>query len=39
VAVASRIPFAITHEPGHMFVTDLRHDALAAGPNLDGGLA
>ena len=25
VIVASRIPFAITHEPGHMFVTDRRH--------------
>ncbi|HZO93543.1 MAG TPA: putative hydro-lyase [Candidatus Baltobacteraceae bacterium] len=25
VIVDSRIPFAITHEPGHMFVTDLRH--------------
>ncbi|HTD35929.1 MAG TPA: putative hydro-lyase [Candidatus Limnocylindrales bacterium] len=29
VIVASRVPFAITHEPGHMFVTDLFHDALA----------
>ena len=28
VIVASKIPFAITHEPGHMFVTDLRHDEL-----------
>jgi len=28
VIVASRVPFAITHEPGHMFVTDLVHDAL-----------
>ncbi len=26
VIVASRLPFAITHEPGHMFVTDLLHD-------------
>ena len=25
VIVASRVPFAITHEPGHMFVTDLVH--------------
>jgi uncharacterized protein YcsI (UPF0317 family) len=28
VIVASRLPFAITHEPGHMFVTDLVHDVL-----------
>jgi len=28
VVVASRIPFAITHEPGHMFVTDLVHPGL-----------
>jgi uncharacterized protein YcsI (UPF0317 family) len=28
VIVASRLPFAITHEPGHMFVTDLVHDEL-----------
>jgi uncharacterized protein YcsI (UPF0317 family) len=30
VIVASRLPFAITHEPGYMFVTDLRHDDLMA---------
>jgi uncharacterized protein YcsI (UPF0317 family) len=30
VIVASRLPFAITHEPGHMFVTDLVHADLAA---------
>jgi uncharacterized protein YcsI (UPF0317 family) len=30
VIVASRLPFAITHEPGHMFVTDLVHELLAA---------
>jgi len=30
VIVASRLPFAITHEPGYMFVTDLVHDALRA---------
>ena len=30
VIVASRLPFAITHEPGHMFVTDLVHGDLAA---------
>jgi uncharacterized protein YcsI (UPF0317 family) len=29
VIVASRLPFAITHEPGHMFVTDLVHADLA----------
>jgi uncharacterized protein YcsI (UPF0317 family) len=29
VIVASALPFAITHEPGHMFVTDLVHAALA----------
>lgn len=29
VIVASKVPFAITHEPGHMFVTDLRHAQLA----------
>jgi hypothetical protein len=28
-AVASRIPFAITHEPGHMSVTDLTHGETA----------
>lgn len=26
VAVESQLPFVITHEPGHMFVTDLRHE-------------
>ena len=30
VIVASAIPFAITHEPGHMFVSDLEHSAFAA---------
>jgi uncharacterized protein YcsI (UPF0317 family) len=30
VIVASKVPFAITHEPGHMFVTDLVHEQLAA---------
>ena len=29
VIVASKLPFAITHEPGHMFVTDVRHEQLA----------
>jgi len=28
VAVESRLPYMITHEPGHMFVTDLRHEDL-----------
>jgi uncharacterized protein YcsI (UPF0317 family) len=27
-ALASRLPFCITHAPGHMFVTDLRNDDL-----------
>ncbi len=31
VIVASRLPFAITHQPGYMFVTDLPHDALRSG--------
>ncbi len=30
VIVASKLPFAITHEPGHMFVTDLRHDDVSS---------
>jgi uncharacterized protein YcsI (UPF0317 family) len=30
VIVASKLPFAITHEPGHMFVTDLLHAELAS---------
>lgn len=29
VALASKIPLMITHAPGHMFVTDLRDEALA----------
>jgi uncharacterized protein YcsI (UPF0317 family) len=29
VALASRLPFCITHAPGHMFVTDLRNVDLA----------
>jgi uncharacterized protein YcsI (UPF0317 family) len=28
VAAESCLPYVITHEPGHMFVTDLRHDDL-----------
>jgi uncharacterized protein YcsI (UPF0317 family) len=30
VALASRLPFMITHSPGHMFITDLPNHALAA---------
>jgi len=30
VAIASRIPFMITHAPGHMFITDVRNEHLAA---------
>lgn len=29
VALASRLPFMITHSPGHMFITDLPNAALA----------
>jgi uncharacterized protein YcsI (UPF0317 family) len=29
-ALASGLPFCITHAPGHMFVTDLRNQALAS---------
>ncbi len=31
VALASRLPFCITHAPGHMFVSDLENAKLAAG--------
>ena len=31
VIVASKLPFAITHEPGHMFVTDLVHADMELG--------
>ncbi len=31
VALASRLPFCITHAPGHMFVSDLTNAALASG--------
>ena len=30
VAIESRMPYVIVHEPGHMFVTDMRHDELAS---------
>ncbi|MBV8367997.1 MAG: putative hydro-lyase [Candidatus Eremiobacteraeota bacterium] len=36
VIVASGVPFAITHEPGHMFVTDLLHTDMTA---LQSGIA
>jgi uncharacterized protein YcsI (UPF0317 family) len=29
VALASKLPFCITHAPGHMFVTDLSNSSLA----------
>jgi len=29
VALASKLPFCITHAPGHMFVTDLRNEDIA----------
>ena len=29
VAIESRIPYVIVHEPGHMFVTDMHHEDLA----------
>ena len=32
VAIESRIPYVIVHEPGHMFVTDMRHEELAQEP-------
>jgi uncharacterized protein YcsI (UPF0317 family) len=31
VAVAARVPLLITHAPGHMFVTDIPEESLAAG--------
>lgn len=30
VALASKIPFFLTHAPGHMFITDIRNESLAA---------
>jgi uncharacterized protein YcsI (UPF0317 family) len=30
VIEAAKVPLAITHAPGHMFVTDLKDDELAA---------
>jgi len=37
VIAASGVPFAITHEPGHMFVTDLRHADVATAPSFAAG--
>jgi uncharacterized protein YcsI (UPF0317 family) len=33
VAIESRIPYIIVHEPGHMFITDMRHEELALQPS------
>lgn len=30
VATSQRLPFMITHAPGHMFITDVRNEHLAA---------
>jgi uncharacterized protein YcsI (UPF0317 family) len=30
VVMASRVPFAITHQPGRMFITDILHEELAS---------
>jgi uncharacterized protein YcsI (UPF0317 family) len=30
VAIESKLPYVVTHEPGHMFVTDRRHADIAA---------
>jgi uncharacterized protein YcsI (UPF0317 family) len=39
-AVAARLRFAITHAPGHMFVTDLRiEDLRARGPDPQSGVS
>ncbi len=32
VAQAAKLPFMITHAPGHMFITDLREEELREGP-------
>ncbi len=32
VAVESKLPYVVTHEPGHMFVTDRRHEYLQTPP-------
>jgi uncharacterized protein YcsI (UPF0317 family) len=36
VAIASNTPLVITHSPGHMFVTDLREEALLEGTTAVG---
>ncbi|MFY9781471.1 MAG: DUF1445 domain-containing protein [Candidatus Baltobacteraceae bacterium] len=35
VVVESRLPYVITHEPGQLFITDLRHEDLARGGKLE----
>ncbi|MGP6157077.1 MAG: D-glutamate cyclase family protein [Vulcanimicrobiaceae bacterium] len=35
VVVESRLPFVITHEPGRLFITDLRHEDLARGGKVE----
>ncbi len=35
VVVESRLPFVITHEPGQLFITDLRHEDLARAGKLE----
>ncbi len=35
VVVESRLPFVVTHEPGQLFITDLRHEDLARGGKLE----
>ena len=32
VAIESRIPYVIVHEPGHMFITDMHHEELTIRP-------
>lgn len=32
VAIESRAPYVIVHEPGHMFITDMRHEDLVIDP-------
>jgi uncharacterized protein YcsI (UPF0317 family) len=39
VIVASALPFAITHEPGYMFVSDLVHADLANAPGSSDGVS
>ncbi len=39
VIVASKLPFAITHEPGYMFVSDLVHADLTNAPACSDGVS